>query len=535
MSVLAGLLLLAVGLTVVIIVQRSLGSKSDPSDSGADVVAYLLLALSVGVAGFSLARLASTAFPGERFVFDPAEDLANALSALVVSLPFAVYFWRRQARRRESYPESPGWTLYLSLIEMVFTTALVIVAVLFLNGLLTDESASAWTGVVVFGGIFALHEYAVSKTPPLSDAGELRRVLGSAIGLVTGAIGLAGVLIAAVSAGYEAIGGGRVADSFHPFVAMLVLGGPLWWYRWARPWPTEPSVPRLTWSVVVTVGSLFAVLGAVTAIAVAGLQYVFAETSPAGQHFELVPVALGMTLAAAPIWAVHRASLGAKNADTTQLYRYTMAAVGFATAVITVTALTIVAFDRALIVGGGSDVVVGLATVLVAGLVVWRVFEPAATVIDRDRSAVSWPRRIYTLGLGAVFGLVAAGALIAAVFVLLRRVLATPADGSLLEPVSILLYTGLSSWYLLRGYQRDRESPGAAEKLVPFEVTIICSHPGTIATKFAKEAKMRVLYRADDAGRIDEAMADEIVAAVANRPALIWVDEAGFRVAPKRQ
>lgn len=535
MSVLAGLLLLAVGLTLVIIVQRSLVAKSDPSDSGTDIVAYLLLALSVGVAGFSLAQLASTAFPGERFVFDPAEDLANALSALVVSAPFAVYFWRRQARRRQIYPESPGWTLYLSLIEMVFTTAFVIVAVLFLNGLLTDESAAAWTGVVVFGGIVALHEYAVSRTPPLSDTGELRRVIGSAIGLVTGGIGLAGVLIAALSAGYEAIGGGRVADSFHPFVAMLVVGAPLWWYRWARPWPTEPSVPRLTWSVIVMVGSLFAVLGAATAIAVVGLQYVFAETSPAGQHFELVPVALGVILTAAPIWTIHRDSMGATGGDSNQLYRYTMAAIGFVTALITVTALTIVAFDRALIVGGGSNVVVGLATVLVAGLVVWRVFEHAATVIGGGRATVSWPRRIYTLGLGVVFGLVAAGALIATVFVVLRRVLATAADGSLLEPVTILLYAGLSSWYLLRGYQRDREARAATERVAPFEVTIICSHPGMIATKFPKEARMKVVYRADDAGRIDEAMADEIVASVANRPALVWVDDDGFRVAPKRQ
>jgi hypothetical protein len=30
-------------------------------------------------------------------------------------------------------------------------------------------------------------------------------------------------------------------------------------------------------------------------------------------------------------------------------------------------------------------------------------------------------------------------------------------------------------------------------------------------------------------------MADEIVAAVANRAALVWVDDEGFRVAPKRQ
>jgi hypothetical protein len=535
MSGLAGLVLLAIAITVVIIVQRSLGTKSRPGDSGADIVAYLVLALSVGVTGFALAQLARTAFPGDRFVFDPAEDLANSLSALVVAVPFAIYFWRRQARRRQTYPESPGWTLYLVLMEMVFTTAFVIAAVFFINGLLTDASADAWTGVVIFGGIVVLHELAALRTPPLSDVGELRRVIGSAIGLVTGTIGLAGVLIAAFSAGYEAIGGSSVSDTFHPFVAMLAVGAPLWWYRWVRPWPGEPSIPRLAWSVVVAVGSLFLAIASATTIAVICVQYVFADTSPAGQHFEPLPVALGLILAAMPVWLAHRGTIGDHDADTTQLYRYTMAAIGFATAVGTATALTIIAFDRQLIVGAGSDVVVGLATVLVAGLAVWLIFERRATAIDMSRPAASWSRRIYTLGLGAVFGLVAAGALIAATVVVLRRLLATPGEGSLLEPVSILAYTGLSSWYLLRAYQRERDRREPTEKLAPFEVTIICSHPGMIAARFGDEARLKVIYRADDAGRIDDAMADEIVAAVANRAALVWVDDEGFRVAPKRQ
>ncbi|HSM44234.1 MAG TPA: DUF5671 domain-containing protein, partial [Acidimicrobiia bacterium] len=141
-------LLLAIVLTVMIVIQRSMGGKDDPSTGGTDVVAYLMLALAMGVAGFALAELASTAFPGDRFVFDPAEELATSLSALVVSTPFLIYFWRRQAARREAYPESAGWTLYLSLIELVFMTAFLIVTVLFLNGILSDETTATWTGVV---------------------------------------------------------------------------------------------------------------------------------------------------------------------------------------------------------------------------------------------------------------------------------------------------------------------------------------------------------------------------------------------------
>ncbi len=45
---------------------------------------------------------------------------------------------------------------------------------------------------------------------------------------------------------------------------------------------------------------------------------------------------------------------------------------------------------------------------------------------------------------------------------------------------------------------------------------------------------MRVLYRGDAAGAVDEAMAEEIVASVANASSFVWVDEDGFRVAPVR-
>ena len=72
------LLFLAVVLAVVITIQRSMSNKNEaPTVTGADIVAYLVLALSMGVAGFSLANLASTAFPGETFVFNPAEEVAT--------------------------------------------------------------------------------------------------------------------------------------------------------------------------------------------------------------------------------------------------------------------------------------------------------------------------------------------------------------------------------------------------------------------------------------------------------------------------
>jgi hypothetical protein len=100
--------------------------------------------------------------------------------------------------------------------------------------------------------------------------------------------------------------------------------------------------------------------------------------------------------------------------------------------------------------------------------------------------------------------------------------------------VTLFVAAGGAAYHLLKTNARDRalmESDEAAE-IVPFDVTVIASHPGMLAARFPKQARMRAVYRSDGQGVVDDAMADEIVAAVANRPSIVWVDQDGFRVAP---
>jgi Domain of unknown function (DUF5671) len=535
MGILAILVLLAVIVVVVILIQRSMTDKDDDAGTGsADVIAYLVLALSMGVAGFSLASLASTAFPGETFVFDPAEEVATSLSAFVVATPFLIYFWRRQARRRLVYPFSAGWTIYLSLIELVFMTAFVVSTVTFINGLINGDATSAWTGALVFGGILVFHEFTVRATPPLSDAGELRRVLGSAIGLITAAVGLVGVLSGVIGLGLEALGGDARDLGFEPWLAMLAVGTPIWWYRWWRPWDSEPALVRHTWTTLTATTSLAVCLGAATSVVVMTFQYMFVDTPPAGQHFESLHVALAFVLAGGLFWIIHRRSLRTAPANAYRVYAYTMAAIGVMTAVSMAIALTISTFDRNLIVGRSNADIVAFAAVLVVGAATWLVFELRATNTEESEGVLSWPRRLYTLGVGAIFGLVAAGALIATIFVLLRGVLTGEQVGSFATPVTILVYTGLVSFYLLRLYATGRAAAPPVDHVAPFQVTIICSHPGLIATRFPEQARLRVLHHDGADGAITEEMADEIVLAVGNRNSFVWVDEDGFRVAPMR-
>lgn len=531
MGIFALILLLAVVLVVVVAIQRATKRTDGDGTAGEDIIAYLVLALAMGVAGFALRQLASTAFPGDTFVFDPAEQVATSLAALVVSVPFLVYFWRRQARRRAINPDAAGWTLYLSLMEITFTIAFVVAAVQLLTGLFEDGTASSWTGVVVFGAIAIFHEVQARATPPMSEAGELRRVLGSAIGLITATIGIVGTLAAVFALLFEGLDVTFTDMGFHPWLAMLIVGAPIWWYRWWRPWDAEPSIIRIVWTVVVTTAAMAVTIGAGTSVVVMLARALFDGARP----FSNLHVALALVIVGIPIWLVHRRLLDTAPRGALLIYLYALAVGGLGTSVGMASALAIAAFGDRMIVGGGSDDVATYACVLVAGLTTWLVFDRRANAIEAGTPTVlSWPQRIYTLGAGVVFALIAAGSLITVIFVLLRNVLSGEATGSLLQPASIFLFSGLAALYLLRGYAKAREAVPPTEVIAPFQVTLICSHPGSIATVFPDEARLRVLHRGDDAGQVSDEMADEIVAAVDNRPSYVWVDEDGFRVAPMR-
>ena len=88
--------------------------------------------------------------------------------------------------------------------------------------------------------------------------------------------------------------------------------------------------------------------------------------------------------------------------------------------------------------------------------------------------------------------------------------------------------------HLLAVARSDRALAVSEDVVMPFTVTIIASHPGRLAGMFPKVARTSVVYRGDDVGVIDDAMAEEIVAAVGNRSSIVWVDEDGFRVGPAR-
>lgn len=538
MSVLASLssliVLFLVVTIVVALVRRSSRARGDAGDPGADTVAYLLMALSMSVAGIAMAQLLATAFPANRLVFAPASDLAISISALVVSAPFAIYFWRRQARRRVEFPGSSGWTLYLTLIGLVFGIAFVVTAVPFVDGLLTNGPADNWTRALVFAAVLAFHEWAASVTPPRSGGSDLPRVVGAAIGLVTLGSGLTGLIgRGLLAAAYDAMTSTTHAVDFHPWLAMTIVGAPLWWYRWLRPWPRHMGVPRQTYLVLVSVTTLSAGLGGLAAI-VASIADYLTDGTPAGEHFDSLPIQLALLTVGLVAWILHRRRLGIERTDRVRAYGYAMAAIGLGSAVSMAVLLTRNAFGTQRIVGGTAGQVLGTATFLIAGAAVFLWFTYTTRQGDPAEETASWPRHFYLLGVGIAFGLVAAGALITTLFVLINRLLDNQAGGTMLTPAAITVYSGLAAWYLIATFLGEREATETGEAVLPFAVTVVCSDPGPIAKSLPKQARLQIIARGDDAGDIDEDLAGRIAAAVAHEPSLVWVENGDFHIAPAR-
>ncbi len=536
-----GLVLGLVPLTVVVVaivvlVSRALGNRKGQPTDGNDVVAYLILAIAMIVAGFALARLAATAFPGDRFVFDPADELATSLASLVVSVPFLIYFWNRQAGRRQTYPNSAGWSVYLVIIEVVFTIALAVAAVSFLNGFFDRFESVEWTGLLVFGAIAGFHEVAARRSPPEGTAGELRRVVGSAIGLITGAIGLTGLLgVGLYQWMYNSLTDGLRSPEFTPWAAIAVVGAVIWAYRWLTAWNQPPDVPRQVWSVVTTLGGLFMAVGGAIALAVLTVVFWFSSTAPADQHFQGAPIALAVATVGLLIWLLHRPGLGPDRGDALRSYEYLASGAGLAVASGSAVALTILAFSRRAIVGGDSGDVLGVSIILIATLTLWWYFTGRHRAGSPAEELTAWPRRFYHLAAGIIFGLIAAGSLIAVLFNLLRRALGD-APGSLLEPAAALIFTALPAWYLLTNWAASRppetEADGPVAK--PFQVTVVCSHPGHLAVALHEAARLNVVYRADDLGVITDEMAPQISEAVGVDASIVWVDADGYRVTKLR-
>ncbi len=541
-GVLALVIVVAVIAAVAFLIARSWSRRpGEQEQESAEILPYLILGLAVGVAGFSFARLARVALTWNQLAGGPQSEMAVALAGLVVSAPIAYLLWRRQKRRRGAHPRAPGWPVYLSLVEIVFLSAFFVAVGQVANGIAGLADPSPWSDLVVYGGLVAFHWWAGLQDPAQGEAAELPRLIGSGVALIALAVGLQGVLQWLLEEAYEATLGTlvdqfvdtRPGDDPAGPLGLLIAAAPIWAWRWLSPWKTDPSPLRYLYLGTAAVTGLVTTFGAGLVIVTTIIGYAL-TTVEARLHFAGLPVQLSALIVGYALWSHHRRRMGQERNGAVRGYEYAMAAAALGALVGAGTALVAIVLETPLAGDPSQSGLIGAGlTVLVAGAV-WHYFwqNVQRLRIEERRSP---QRRFYLVGMAMILGLTTAGALIAVLVIAFQAALAEVGAelDSLPVPVTLTVLAGIATWHLVTVIRAD----GPADTRIPgtpFPVTVICSHPGPLATVFPKEAMVRILYRSDEAGAIDEEMAQGIVAAVAGRPSIVWVDQDGFRVAPAR-
>jgi hypothetical protein len=535
---LVGVLFVLIVVGVIVVAARAWRSRAEAEgEDGVDIIPYLLLALAVGTAGFTLAALARASLTAGQLAGRPTSEIAGALAALVVSAPIAFLLWRRQARRRRAYPETAGWPVYVAIVELVFLTAF-FVSVWDLAGVLSGDDAGAdWTDVVIYGGIVAFHWWAARQELPEGDVGELPRLIGSGVALVALVYGLIGTTTWLFTLVFDAVWGPAEIPEVAQALALLVAAAPIWAYRWLTTWGREPGLLRSFYLGLASSVTLVMAIGAAVTSVVTIMTFLVGEPRPAVEHFLHMPVTLAILIWAGVLWRHHLARSGSVRSAARRGYEYTMTAVGLAALVASSVALVEAAFTPTLAGTNNTATLLTLGSVVIASGWVWLHFwRKVQAASPREEEARTVPRRVYLVGMAIVLGLTAAGSLIAVLVIVFRSVLGEveATAGSLRLPVTLTVVSGLATWHLISQIRDDRAGI-ATVPVKPFTVTVVCSHAGNLWEMFPREAKVRVLYRDDATGVIDEEMASEIVSAVDATSSLVWVDEDGFRVARARE
>ena len=383
-----------VGGIIALIVRAVRPRQKQDEEGGLDLIPHLILALAVVAAGFALGALARASLTPDRLIGRPTGELAGALAALVVATPIAYILWRRQARRRKTFPATPGWPVYLAIIELVFLIAFLAAVDQLAEFLAGDVDQADWTDLLIYGGIVVFHWWAERRERPRGEIADLPRLVGSGVALVAMTIGLIGTLEWLFSVAYDALWGlGDIADPAVPIV-LAVAGAAIWAWRWLPAWEGDPTVLRNFYLGFVTAFSLtMAIAAGVTMIATL-LTFVLGEGGPGAGHFDVFPLALAFAAVGAGLWYHHSHRLGPGRSGGRRGDEYAMAATGLGALVGTATALVDAAFTPALVGADSGSELIALGCAVIAAGWVWLTFWRKAQAAPRAEEVKALPRRV---------------------------------------------------------------------------------------------------------------------------------------------
>lgn len=532
MSVVLGL-----GFTLIIVVAgsvlliRAVGSRS-PS-VGADVVAYGLLGIFMGGSVWSLFLLARAAFPDQNLIGRTSQsELAGALAGLIVAAPITFILWRRQDARRNEFPDSSGWSIYLALTDLIYLTWLVVYLVFIFDAIFGEGTFPRLTDVLIVAGVVGLHEWASRVDQPGGNISQIHRVVGSFIGLTALWIGLSWTLAWILDRLYGTFTATAGTSGLAIAIGMTIVGGAVWVVRWLAPWDQPADGTKLTYLVAVVTTSFLTMVGAPTGIGVLIVVSLLDRPASPGAHFSLLPVYIAIAVTSALVWKHHRPRFGPERSDAVRSYQYLTAAIALVTAIGTGVGLARLLFEPNPLVDDSAVLGISAVIVLAVAAVVWWVFWTNTQEAPRAAEASSLPRKFYVLGMAVILGLTTAGAVVGILLYIFRSIFGLDSEPvTLVTELALAALAGGATFHLISQNKADSELREEKSGR-PYVLTVICSHPGPLAAALPKEATLRIIHRGDEIGAIDEETSAAIVAETSGVDSIVWVDESGFKAVP---
>ena len=442
------------------------------------VMLAMLVLTSFGVAGL----IDAAASAGSRITVD-ATGTAMSIAFVFVGLPVFVGLAMYTAHRLRVDPHerhSIGWAIYLTIVLFGSLVTVMSLTGAFLAELLAIGDIDRTIGIytVVWAVVWVGHWWAAqNKGDPQRLQAQI--LLGSAAGLITIFFGIAAGVAAVLAQIYDRLFQTSIVDTgIEPLAGpliILVVGIPVWWWYWFRHgrhlnhgalWLAYVLLLGvLGGAIAVVIGASFVIFGV--------LEWLLGDTgtTPAGSHFDYLPVAIGFMAAGSASWLYHARLLGdpsgRERTEVDRVYDYLLSGAGLMVAASGIATLVTVSLKALAGLGLTSfqsgDATAAALTLLVVGIPLW--WRYWSTIqryrrTDPDEELRSVTRRIYIFLLFGVAGIVAVVNLIVIVFILFNDILEGDFGALTLDrasvPIALLLTAGAIAGYHFTIFREDR-------------------------------------------------------------------------------
>lgn len=516
MGVISSILVLAVLLGIVLVivaVARRRGGGGVDAHGVRQFFQYVLLFALFVVVAIGLSDLLGRAFGAVVPEYaDPGATLAQALAFVAVGGPVAAGLsWWTYRRHRADRDESRA-SLFVAYVTLTAVVSLVVAATA-LQGLLADAlrgrlDAAGLGTLVAWGVVWAGHRWLAHRA--LDPAHQVPHLLlGSLVGLVMGAVGLATSLGAALDVLLPAPAASGTVFPLTQGASLLVTGALVWVGSWLL---GAGRLPRETWWLAYVLlagvgGGLVAALAAASQLLWSVLVWFVGDRAgaDAATHFADASTQLGTLVAGVLVWWYHRTVLGERREERTEVrrvYEYLVAGIGLVAAAAGVGTVLVAAIEA---VTPGIDQGMTVRNTLLGGLTALAVGAPVwwllwarirrATASDPDAEVPSLTRRIFLVVLFGVAGIAAVVALITAAVILFNDVVDGTVSGvtlrSLRYALGVLAATAAVSAYHGAIFGQDR-ARGVTHARGPRSIVLVGAADPDAARALARATGARV-------------------------------------------